>query len=187
MCQKAGNGTFKHGYGIPFWRSSAAEVFCDRISTVLSPARRLRASGSPRPGSLSGRRGSNPRPSAWEADALPTELLPQTDRQTRCRRFAVTPPATSGCRARAQQAPREPLVGIEPTTARLRIECSTPELQWHVLLIPDPTPGGGGPRPVHSAWRLDAPRSDLSGAEGNRTLDLVIANDALSQLSYSPD
>src|SRR5690606_12184394 len=25
---------------------------------------------------------------------------------------------------------REPLVGIEPTTARLRIECSTPELQW---------------------------------------------------------
>ena len=26
---------------------------------------------------LSGRRGSNPRPSAWEADALPTELLPR--------------------------------------------------------------------------------------------------------------
>ena len=25
---------------------------------------------------LSGRRGSNPRPSAWKADALPTELLP---------------------------------------------------------------------------------------------------------------
>src|SRR6185369_4372717 len=25
---------------------------------------------------------------------------------------------------------REPLVGFEPTTARLRIECSTPELQW---------------------------------------------------------
>ena len=24
----------------------------------------------------SGRRGSNPRPSAWKADALPTELLP---------------------------------------------------------------------------------------------------------------
>ena len=24
----------------------------------------------------SGRRGSNPRPSAWQADALPTELLP---------------------------------------------------------------------------------------------------------------
>ncbi len=26
---------------------------------------------------MSGKRGSNPRPSAWEADALPTELLPQ--------------------------------------------------------------------------------------------------------------
>jgi hypothetical protein len=35
----------------------------------------------PRAGSCSyrsGRRGSNPRPSAWEADALPTELLPQS-------------------------------------------------------------------------------------------------------------
>ena len=27
---------------------------------------------------LSGKRDSNPRPSAWEANALPTELLPQT-------------------------------------------------------------------------------------------------------------
>ena len=26
---------------------------------------------------MSGKRDSNPRPSAWEADALPTELLPQ--------------------------------------------------------------------------------------------------------------
>ena len=26
---------------------------------------------------MSGKRGSNSRPSAWEADALPTELLPQ--------------------------------------------------------------------------------------------------------------
>ena len=26
---------------------------------------------------VSGKRDSNPRPSAWEADALPTELLPQ--------------------------------------------------------------------------------------------------------------
>ena len=26
---------------------------------------------------LSGKRDSNPRPSAWEADALPTELFPQ--------------------------------------------------------------------------------------------------------------
>lgn len=26
---------------------------------------------------MSGKRGSNPRPPAWEASALPTELLPQ--------------------------------------------------------------------------------------------------------------
>ena len=52
---------------------------------------------------------------------------------------------------------REPLVGIEPTTARLRIECSTPELQWQ------------------------------HGAEGNRTLDLLNAIQALSHLSYIPE
>ena len=31
---------------------------------------------------LSGKRGSNPRPSAWEADALPTELLPHYEAQS---------------------------------------------------------------------------------------------------------
>src|SRR4026208_842844 len=30
----------------------------------------------------------------------------------------------------------EPLVGFEPTTARLRIESSTPELQWPVIRCP---------------------------------------------------
>jgi hypothetical protein len=54
----------------------------------------------------------------------------------------------------------EPLVGFEPTTARLRIECSTPELQWQP--------------------------SDTSGAEGNRTPDLCSAIAALSHLSYGP-
>src|SRR6185437_9341268 len=34
----------------------------------------------------------------------------------------------------------EPQVGIEPTTARLRIECSTPELLWHHL-VPMPWRG----------------------------------------------
>ena len=37
----------------------------------------LGVSKSPRLSDGSGRRGSNPRPSAWKADALPTELLPQ--------------------------------------------------------------------------------------------------------------
>jgi integrase len=54
---------------------------------------------------LSGKRGSNPRPSAWEADALPTELLPQRsphgsrrgfrDQAERRRRAATRPSAAS--------------------------------------------------------------------------------------------
>src|SRR2546423_2980815 len=40
-------------------------------------------------GRESGRRGSNPRPSAWEADALPTELRP------RSRKFSGASPAPS--------------------------------------------------------------------------------------------
>ena len=44
-------------------------------------------------GSASGRRASNPRPSAWEADALPTELRPRVDgSQSRLR----DPPLTRG-------------------------------------------------------------------------------------------
>ena len=31
---------------------------------------------------LSGKRGSDPRPPAWEASALPTELLPQNGEKT---------------------------------------------------------------------------------------------------------
>jgi hypothetical protein len=53
--------------------------------------------------------------------------------------------------------PAEPPVGLEPTTARLRIECSTTELRWR-----------------------------RSGAEGTRTPGLLGAIQALSQLSYSP-
>ena len=34
---------------------------------------------------------------------------------------------------------------------------------------------------ISTTWRVDG------GAEGNRTPDLIIANDALSQLSYGPD
>ena len=37
----------------------------------------------------------------------------------------------------------EPLVGFEPTTARLRIECSTPELQWRRF---QPCPGADSNR-----------------------------------------
>jgi len=145
---------------------------------------------TPRGTNQSGRRGSNPRPSAWEADALPTELLPRVDqtvlppprepsifrpdlgtsrprsypRMRECRRKSCGVPSESRCLSRevpeanrTRQPRPEPPVRFELTTARLRIECSTPELRWH------------------------------DGAEGNRTPDLCSAIAALSQLSYGPE
>src|SRR5207237_9041869 len=44
---------------------------------LLDAPRRVAKSGDLE---WSGKRESNPRPSAWEADALPTELFPPTDR-----------------------------------------------------------------------------------------------------------
>ena len=52
---------------------------------------------------VSGKRGSNPRPPAWEASALPTELLPHST-------FATL---------------SEPIPGLEPGTYSLRMNCST--------------------------------------------------------------
>jgi hypothetical protein len=49
---------------------------------------------------------------------------------------------------------REPLVGFEPTTARLRIESSTPELQWPV----SNAGAHGGAPPIHMPWRGFEPR-----------------------------
>ena len=48
-----------------------------RIELATSSLPRKRSTPELHWRSLSGRRGSNPRPSAWKADALPTELLPQ--------------------------------------------------------------------------------------------------------------
>ena len=47
-----------------------------RIELATSSLPRKRSTPELHWRSLSGRRGSNPRPSAWKADALPTELLP---------------------------------------------------------------------------------------------------------------
>ena len=81
--------------------------------------------------SRSGRRGSNPRPSAWEADALPTELLPQDPAEftavkplsaRSARRTELLPHFPSPCQPKPPPgASPEPPVGFEPTTARFRI------------------------------------------------------------------
>ena len=84
---------------------------------------------------LSGKRGSNSRPSAWKADALPTELLPQVSG----RRWIRT---TEDISQQIYSLPHlatlvfsqyfigkafpklEPIEGFEPTTPRLQITCS---------------------------------------------------------------
>ena len=56
----------------------------------------------------SGRRGSNPRPSAWKADALPTELLPQLVYiQKKVGRAGFEP--TKACASRFTVCPSWPL------------------------------------------------------------------------------
>ena len=82
----------------------------------------------------SGRRGSNSRPSAWKADALPTELLPQISGGGRWTR--TTEPEGADLQSAAIAAMRSPQVsrnsfrrlepkeGFEPTTPRLQITCS---------------------------------------------------------------
>src|SRR5689334_9044944 len=92
----------------------------------------------------SGRPDSNRRRPAWEAGILPTELRPQiagnmrladvsniTLRRDERKPFLRTPsfPPTKkppmrseACSERHREKRPEPLVGFEPTTARLRIE-----------------------------------------------------------------
>ena len=89
----------------------------------------------------SGKRGSNSRPSAWKADALPTELLPLEKKSARnnhsqifwwevvdsnhrtLRERIYSPPQLPLCEP-PSVFPFEPIEGFEPTTPRLQITCS---------------------------------------------------------------
>ena len=95
--------------------------------------------------SLSGRRGSNPRPLAWKANALPTELLPlfsfllkdpwvglfqiwwekmdSNHRRYKPADLQSAPFGHSGILPFFKEL--EPMEGIEPTTPRLQITCSS--------------------------------------------------------------
>ena len=121
-----------------------------RIELATSSLPRKRSTPELHWRSLSGRRGSNPRPSAWKADALPTELLPQFffSKGQSFQKKSPTPKIglswekmDSNHRrykpADLQSAPFghsgilpkflrtfEPMEGIEPTTPRLQITCS---------------------------------------------------------------
>ncbi len=120
-----------------------------RIELATSSLPRKRSTPELHWRSLSGRRGSNPRPSAWKADALPTELLPQflrkflfkvKARSVICRAFSGRRwiRTTEGKNQQIYSLPHlatlvfsqnsfknfEPMEGIEPTTPRLQITCS---------------------------------------------------------------
>ena len=93
---------------------------------------------------LSGKRGSNPRPPAWKASALSTELFPRINHDFRdgyffyvgadgfeppkvkTSRFTVCPiwPLWNTPNIYFNVPLLEPLVGFEPTTPRLQITCS---------------------------------------------------------------
>ena len=93
---------------------------------------------------LSGKRGSNPRPPAWKASALSTELFPRINHDFRDGYFVIGGSrwirTTEGENQQIYSLPHlaaleysqyyfnvrffEPLVGFEPTTPRLQITCS---------------------------------------------------------------
>ena len=81
---------------------------------------------------LSGKRGSNSRPSAWKADALPTELLPhrvmwgEQDSNLRRHRQQIysLPQLATLVSPQLLCFLFEPIEGFEPTTPRLQITCS---------------------------------------------------------------
>ena len=116
-----------------------------RIELATSSLPRKRSTPELHWRSWSGRRGSNPRPSAWKADALPTELLPQNfffQRKSPIKNFGLSWEKMDSNHRRykpadLQSAPFghsgilpkflrtfEPMEGIEPTTPRLQITCS---------------------------------------------------------------
>src|SRR6185437_1730202 len=73
----------------------------------------------------------------WARATAVVEYTPRLARRpresARPQKTAAHPSAVRRCSLLV--CDREPQVGIEPTTARLRIECSTPELLWRGLAL----------------------------------------------------
>ena len=114
----------------------------------------------------SGKRGSNPRHSAWKADALPTELFPRTP------------------------APSRPLPSPRP--AMLLWTGKDSNLRRHEPADLQSAPfGRSGTRPSMSlqrASRVKSPRPQAAACQaggGNRTRDPLLTRQALYQLSYA--
>ena len=69
----------------------------------------------------------------------------------------------------------------------LRQACSaSPGLPWPTAFDRDDALDRIGEPQISANWQKSTGFGKIGGAEGDRTPDLVIANDALSQLSYGP-
>jgi hypothetical protein len=110
----------------------------------------------------SGKRDSNPRPSAWKADALPTELFPHLPEQL--------PTLTRIEKKILKMVERE---GFEPSKA-----CAARFTVWSLW------PLGYLSEPIFYACLLVISNKNGAG-EGIRTRDLRFTKPLLYQLSYS--
>src|SRR5438094_769886 len=138
--------------------------------------------------STSGRRGSNPRPSAWKADALPTELRPRARRSgggrirtfVGCRRqiYSLLPLATRAPHDAGRRAPRSPSQSPTPLTTHPALPTArpvppSPDRGRRVppRRPPRPRPAPRSRRaPARTARRRPAARSDRRRARpGNRS------------------
>ena len=126
-----------------------------------APSARARISASSPSGfRRSGRRGSNPRPSAWEADALPTELRP---------RGRIVEPAGSLETRSAPVGPgrsrrlhsrgcREPGLSVGPTIPSFGDRKSRPsQVGQNVTQVGGQARGDLEPSPIPAAERFDSP------------------------------
>jgi len=91
----------------PIWESQSSKRCADDDRRWRPRIRKPALRALP----TSGRRVSNPRPSAWEADALPTELRP------RCADFRA-PPTGRGLDLRHQQRQRLPATALDDGRCR---------------------------------------------------------------------
>jgi hypothetical protein len=126
----------------PAARSGCAAGGRDARGMALSPGRSARARGSEAVRELSGREGG---------------------RVKRRRGDDARTPRFRGVVGPIGRPNSEPAVGIEPTTARLRIECSTTELRWHVCSVKRPRCLPCGPRLLRSPGARDTLHSPRAG------------------------
>ncbi len=154
-----------------FAASLGPSVEC--AGTAKSVARFCRRGHSPA-GRWSGKRDSNPRPSAWKADALAAELFPPRTVAERVMRGG-------GGRIRTSEGVRRQIYSLLPLAARAPLQVHRP---------PPGKRGSTDAGPLALACRGAAEAAphaavDDRAGEGTRTPNHLITNEMLYQLSYA--